>query len=294
MTRRPAATSRPGGSRSPIDFARPRVACVYNAALQGSDNYGPDRLLLKKLQAAVPKVKAVFESEAAFVNRAVRYLAPAHHITQWVIAVPWSLPQPTVDRVDAVICGPDRDARIWFVERDPVTAAHLRALVGGEAHEGPVRIVEANPLKPDAMCAALREHRTPPDPGPICLVLGGVLSFHPGTRAEAAEVVQQHLAWLPAGSFVVLTHLLDPEQPELTPVAHALQSTLQQSGLTAGSVATRAEIKAMVSGARILEPGMGQPPDVVPASTWWRDGPDLKPEPSGQLVAAVVAAVDSS
>ncbi|OXM59057.1 SAM-dependent methyltransferase, partial [Amycolatopsis vastitatis] len=245
-----APLAKTGLLRTPVgvNSGRPTPARLYNAALHGTDNYQVDRILLDKLTAAVPAFGFALRSEAEFVCRAVRYIAAAHDITQWVTAVPWSLPQPSVDRIDEVICGPDGDARVWYLEYEPVVLAHLRALVGNDGgdrpvREGPVRIVDADPLNPAAVQAGLASHRTPPEDGPIGVVLGGTLSFHPGTRDDAAAVVQEHIAWLPPGSVLVLTHLLDPEEPALTQAASRVQALLLEM---AGAVATRAEIRTMV------------------------------------------------
>jgi hypothetical protein len=234
-----ARNAETGLLRTPVGVDPDRLmpARLYNAALHGTDSYTVDRILLDKLTATVPEFGFALRSEAEFVNRAARYIAAVHGIQQWVIAVPWSPPQPTVDRIDTV-----SDARVWYVEYEAVVLAHLPALVGNEGREGSVRIVDADPLNPAAVQAGLATHPTPPEDRPICLVLGGTLLFHPGTRDDAAAVVQEHIAWLPPGSLLVLTHLLDPEAPTLTPAAGAIQAFLLEM---AGAVATRAEIRRM-------------------------------------------------
>ncbi|SFW74646.1 SAM-dependent methyltransferase [Amycolatopsis australiensis] len=285
-------------SREPIglDSDRPLLARFYDAVLGGTDNYGVDRSLLTMLRASVPQVDFVFRSEVQFLAHAVRYIAGERGIEQFVVALPGLLPD-RVDQLHDVARRCQHDARVWYIDYEPVVLAHLRARLNGVG--GFVHVVEADPLDPATVWHRLAEHPSPPDEEPICLVLGGVLSFHPGSREDAAAVAQLHVAQLPPGSFIVLTHLLDPEIPELAPMVRRLHDGLDGS-LWAGSVATRAQIRAMVAGTTILPPGHGQPPDVVPATMWWRNGPPVTyrgaaatPDPdSGQFVAAVVAAVD--
>ncbi|GAB3167671.1 SAM-dependent methyltransferase [Amycolatopsis stemonae] len=278
-------------SRRPVDVdpTRPMIARLYNAALGGNDHYRAEQLVLDKL-AAVPDAFFVFKSEIEFLQRAVRHLA-IRGVTQWVVALAGLLPHH-VDRIDEIVRRTQIDARVWYVEYEPVILAHLRALVADEDGKQPVRVVAADPLDPIAVWEGLTRRDAPIEPGPICLVLGGVLSYHPGTRAEAAAVAQQHIARLPPGSYVVLTHLHDPEDPELAPLVRGFHTAMGSHGAPQPGSATRDEIRAMVAGTTILEPGPGKPPGIVPANLWWRDGP-LKPsEPtSGPLVAGVVAAV---
>jgi hypothetical protein len=292
-----SCTPEPGAriSRQPvgIDDTLPMIARIYNAVLGGNEHYHAEQVVLDKL-AAVPEVFFVFKSEIEFLQRAVRHLA-IRGVTQWVVALAGLLPHH-VDRIDEIVRRTQGDdARVWYVEYEPVILAHLRALVADEDGEQTVRVVAADPLDPIAVWDGLAEHDTPIEPGPICLVLGGVLSYHPGTRADTAAVAQQHIARLPPGSYVVLTHLHDPEDPELAPMVRSFHTAMGSHGAPHPGSATADEIRAMVSGTTILEPGPGKPCDIVPAYLWWRDGPNLMAsEPtSGPLVAGVVAAVGS-
>ncbi|MEQ0560732.1 SAM-dependent methyltransferase [Amycolatopsis sp. NEAU-NG30] len=275
------------------------IARIYNALLGGKDHYAYERLRVARLQAAVPDAAFVFRSEIAFLHRAARAVA-ARGITQWVVALAGLLPD-NGDRLEHVVRRHNRDARVWYVDYEPVVLVHLRALVGDEDSGQTVRVVDADPLNPATVWNRLASHPTPIEADePICLVLGGVLSYHPGTRADAITVAQQHIARLPPGSFVVLTHLYDPEDPKITPMVRRFRDALGTCGPCRPASATRDEIRAMVAGTTILPPAPGAPPDVVPANLWWRDGPIRltpagaeAPEPaSGPLVAGVVATID--
>ncbi|MEV6832082.1 SAM-dependent methyltransferase [Amycolatopsis sp. NPDC051102] len=282
-------------SRTPvgIDFTRPTIARIYNAFLGGGHNYGVDRMVCHKLRERVPEIADLFRSEVEFLHRAVRWIGTQFPIEQWVIAVAGPAPEGR-DQIHDVIREVNSDAGVWYVDYEPVPLATFRTfddMRGGRR----VHVVKADPLDPDTTWDELTQldqgHTPVDDREPICLVLGGVLPYHPFSRADIAAVTRQHLNHLPHGSFFVLTHLLDPEEPELTAVAVEIQNTLVGGPLGAGSLATRDEIEAMVSGATILAPSAGTPPSVVPARQWWA-GPPLKPSSlPEQLVAGVVAAI---
>jgi hypothetical protein len=291
-----SADADPRISRQPVglDLSSPALARVYDAFLGGTHNYDTDRTVRDKLRNTVPDVDVVFTSEFMFLHRAARWIAEKFPtLDQWVIAVPGPAPDGR-SQIHDVIRQSNSDARIWYVDYEPVTLAYLRTYDDPHASSR-IHAIDADPLNPDAVWTALNDDQhTRPDDGPVCLMLGGVLSYHHLSPAEAAAVTQQHIKHLPRGSFLVLTHLHDPEIPELATTVQRLRKALRHSPLGAGNFATRDEIEAMVAGTTILTPGLTMPPSVVPAYQWWRDGPALTPDPeAAKLVAAVVAHVPS-
>jgi len=83
--------------------------------------------------------------------------------------------------------------------------------------------------------------------------------------------MREYIDALPSGSFVALSHFIDPETPELSPLARELEHTMQNSPMGSGAFRIRAEIEAMFPGLEMIEPGLVALPD------WWPDGPRLKP-----------------
>jgi hypothetical protein len=290
------ADAEPRTSRQPVglDFSSPTIARIYDAFLGGTHNYEADRTVRDKLRGLASDIDAVFTSEIMFLHRAARWIAEKFpKLEQWVIAVPGPAPDGRSQIHDVIRQG-SSDARIWYVDYEPVTLAYLRTF--DDPHSSSrIHAVNADPLNPDAVWTALDDDQsTRPDDRPICLVLGGVLSYHHLSPAEAGAVTQRHIKHLPRGSFVVLTHLHDPEIPELATTVQRLRKALRHGPLGAGNFATSTEIEAMMAGTTILSPGVNVPPSVVPAYLWWRDGPALKPDPeAAKLVAAVVAHVPS-
>ncbi len=277
-----------------IDITRPTIAGIYDAFLGGAHNYDIDRMVCDTLRTRVPHVADLFRAEVEFLRRAICWIGkPQFEIEQWVVAVAGPSPEGQ-DQIHDVIQGVNPDASTWYVDYEPVPLSMFRTF--DDEHGGHrVHVVNADPLDPETTWDQLKqgdyERTAVDDQRPICLMLGGVLPYHGFTRADAAAVTRQHLKHLPAGSFIVLTHLLDPETPELTASALAIEETLVHGELGVGSLATRAEIEAMVLGAQILAPGPGAPPGVVPARQWW-PGPTLKPGSlAEQLVAGVVASI---
>jgi hypothetical protein len=264
------------------------VPCVKFA----HDNQHDAALLL---DARVPGAGFVFRSERAFLDRAATYLATRQGVTTIVVAGA-GLPHIAGDDDlhSLVRCSEaatrNREqstarASVIYVERDPLTLAHLRTLADAD---NDVHVVDADPWDPTAMWDTLYNTSSEnpglvsPEYGRVGLLLGGVMSFHGGSRADVAHLVQDHLARLPTGAFLAMTHLYLPEHPDLAAQAREFEDALQHYGPGTGSLATHAQIKAMIHGTNPLPPGIGS------AFTWYPDGPPADQPVCGNFAAAVL------
>ncbi|WP_410597220.1 SAM-dependent methyltransferase [Amycolatopsis sp. lyj-23] len=264
------------------------VACVKFA-----HNNELDAALL--LEAQVSGAGFVFRSERAFLDRAATYLVARQGISTIVVAgagLPNILAEQDlhalVRRTETTNRNREQSitrASVIYVEHDPLVLAHLRTLA--DADNG-VHVVNVDPWDPHAMWDTLYNtaEENPglvtPDHDQVALLLGGVMSFHGGSRAEAAQIVQEHLARLPAHAFLAMTHLLQPEHPDLAAQALKFEAALQRHGPGTGSLATEAQIGAMIHGTTLLPPGIG------PAFAWFPDGPPTNTPVCGNFTAAVV------
>ncbi len=293
-----------------VDQARINLAYLYDAfreAKNSDGRYKPcakfahdnERAAAHRLHDRVENAGFVFRSERAFLDRAATYLAGHQRVSSIVVAGA-GLPHIAGDddlhsqvrlgeeiarnRLQRTAC-----ATVIYVERDPLTLAHLRTIA--DADDG-VHVVEADPWNPAAMWDTLYNTGSE-NPGLICpdldrvalLLGGGTMSFYGGSRTDAARVVQEHLARLPAGGFLAMTHLYEPENPDLAVQAREFETALhalQDHGLGTGSLATEAEIHAMIQGTSVLPPG------IVPAFTWYPDGPPAGSPVCGHFTAAVL------
>ncbi len=255
----------------------------------GKDAHLNERDAAQALSRRVPHAGFVFRSEREFLDRAVTYLIKYHHIDTIVVAGA-GLPSLTGDDLHSYVrrCEDNHRAQtranVIYVERDPLTRAVLRTIA--DTRDG-VYVLAADPWNPKPMWDNLyapKHHGSPsisPQHDRVALILAGVMSFHGGSRAEVARVIQEHIAYLPTGSFLAMTHLLVPEHPELATHALEFETALNDIGPGTGTLATHNEIEAMVAGTDLVHPG------IVPAFDWYPDGPP-NPPVCGYLNAAVL------
>ena len=273
MADAPYRTSLPSHA---IDTTVPSVARAYDAALGGKENYEVDRQLLAQLNAAVPEVNIIAVSNRAFLIRAVRYLSSTAGIDQFLDC---GSGLPTAQNTHQVAQRLNPDARVVYVDNDPVVLAHGRALLEDNDN---TKLVDANIFTPAEVLEneAIRRHLD--FSRPIGLLQVATLHHHSADEGlPPAEVMRAYIDALPSGSYVVFSHFFDPEN-EHSAIAHRVQSILNSS-ISRGFFRTRAEIEQMLEGLELLEPG------ITIADEWWSDGPSSTPLPdAGRCIVAAV------
>ena len=139
---------REAGRMGGFDPSRPHPARVYQHWLGGKDTFGPDRDLAAKVAEIAPWVVAGARGNRAFLTRVVTHLARAG-VSQF-LDVGSGL--PAAGNVHEIAQGINPDARVVYIDHDPIVLVHARALlardkrtvaVAGDARD-PVSIL-ANP-----------------------------------------------------------------------------------------------------------------------------------------------------
>src|SRR5690242_10796620 len=105
-----------------IDTSRPSVARMYDYYLGGKDNYRVDREAVDRVAVAMPEIRDLAQENRAFLRRAVRYMT-RQGIRQF-IDIGSGL--PTVGNTHEIAQQAVADARVVYVDNDPVVLAHGR------------------------------------------------------------------------------------------------------------------------------------------------------------------------
>src|SRR3954466_537900 len=144
----------PGLQSSPeIDTTVSHSARVWDYWLGGKENYPVDRVVGDRIAAMFPDIVEHARMDRAFLGRAVRYLAGEVGIRQF-LDIGTGL--PTADNTHEVAQRVARDARIVYVDNDPLVLAHARALLIG-APEGETTYIHADLRDPDRILAETAE-----------------------------------------------------------------------------------------------------------------------------------------
>ncbi|GAA1252187.1 SAM-dependent methyltransferase [Prauserella halophila] len=261
-----------------IDTTTPSIARAYDYAIGGKTNYEVDRELIHRMDEAVPEVRQIAISNRMFLIRVARFLAAKVGLDQFLDC---GSGLPTAENTHEVVQRLNDEARVVYVDNDPVVLAHGRAILEENAH---TRFVGADIFRPEQVLdnATVREFLD--FSRPMGLLQVATLHHHDAEFGlPPADVMRAYIDALPSGSYVAFTHFLDPEN-EHTETAMRVQEIMRGAGGTGrGYWRTRAEIMEILGGLDLIEPGL------VVNDDWWPDGPRVDELPSAaHCIAAAV------
>ncbi|MCD7444513.1 SAM-dependent methyltransferase [Streptomyces lincolnensis] len=262
----------PAELRRRIDTTKAHPARVYDVFLGGKDNYPVDRAAAAAALAANPRGYLDVRHNRDFLRRAVTSLAREDGIRQF-LDIGTGL--PTAENVHQIAQRIIPDARVVYVDNDPVVLAHARALLTS-GPEGRTDYIDADFRNPAQILEQAAKTLDLDRPVALCLVA----LLHFVEDEEAYPIVRELVEALPSGSRLVLTHLTEDLNPENI---RAVQRTYTERGFTF-VLRSAAEVERFFteSGLEVVEPG------VVPAHRWRADDAAPVPEqPEGSYLATL-------
>jgi hypothetical protein len=187
---------------SPIDTTVAHTARVWNYWLGGKDNYPVDREVGDRMSKLFPQVVEAARGDRLFLRRTVTHLVKEEGVRQF-LDIGTGL--PTADNTHEVAQRLAPEARVVYVDNDPLVLAHARALLQG-TDEGATRFIGTDLREIDSVLAAARE--TLDFDKPIGLTLMGTMG-HFGDVEEALGIVRTYMDALPSGSFLAVCDGVD-------------------------------------------------------------------------------------
>ena len=181
-----------------LDATRPSSARVWNYLLGGKDNFEIDRMVGDQVRASFPAIVVVAQEQRRFLVRAVTFLAAEAGIRQFLdIGTGLPVANNTHEVAQRVV----PEARVVYVDNDPLVLVHARALLASSP-EGVTDYVDSDVEDPDKI---LREAaRTLDFSRPIALTMLGILG-NVADYAEARSIVRRLLDAVPPGSYLVVS-----------------------------------------------------------------------------------------
>ncbi|WP_194908975.1 SAM-dependent methyltransferase [Catenulispora rubra] len=254
-----------------IDTSKAHPARIYNYFLGGKDNYAVDREAAETALRAVPEVRAGARANRAFLGRAVRNASMAG-ITQF-LDLGTGIPGPgnTGDIARSI----HPEARVVYVDNDPIVATHSRALLSG-ADPALTAILEADIRDPTSILDDPTVAKVLDFQRPIAVLMVALLHFI-RDEEDPAGVLATFTDAVAPGSMLVLSHATRGSDPER---AKSVASgwTNATSQLVMRSVP---EVTQFLDRWSVLEPGLVQVPQ-------WRPDGDV---PEGSELIQIYGAV---
>ena len=223
---------------------------IWNYWLGGKDNYEVDRQVGDEFREMFPQIVDIARSSRGFLRRAVRHLAGEAGVRQF-LDIGTGL--PTAENTHEVAQQVAPDARVVYVDNDPVVLAHARVLLQGSA-PGATTYIDAD-LHDTARILDLAGRSIAFDQ-PVALMLMNILGHVP-EFAEARRIVGELVSALAPGSYLVVADGTTDGGP-----FDAAIDMWNKAGSLPYILRTPEQIAQYFDGLEVLEPG------VVPCSLW--------------------------
>jgi SAM-dependent methyltransferase len=180
----------------PFDASKPNIARVWDYWLGGKENFAADRELAEKMLAVHPVTAQMARENRQFLGRAVSYVA-GHGVGQFIDV---GAGLPTALNTHDIAQGVNPEARVAYVDNDPVVISHARALL---ARSPGVIAVPGDMRRPGRILADGGLAGLIDLAAPACVIMSGVLHFvDPGTAREVAASFARALA---PGSYLIIS-----------------------------------------------------------------------------------------
>ena len=262
----------PWGKAGPvpgIDTSVPNIARMYDYWLGGKDNFAADREAAERLVAAIPALPWLARQNRDFLQRVVSFLA-GEGITQF-IDIGSGL--PTNQNVHEVAQRVRPDARVVYVDVDPVVISHAQALLSGSQ----TTAVRADVSRPDEIVQAPEVRRLIDFSKPVAVLVIAVLHILPDEADPAGAMARIRAAMAP-GSYLVISHAAPSPahvvgKKRLSETARELDDAINAINAAAIPARTRDEIAGFFGEMTLVEPGL--------TDIWaWRPEGDVVVTPS--------------
>ncbi|GAA1742477.1 SAM-dependent methyltransferase [Luedemannella helvata] len=249
-----------------VDATRPSVARVYDWFLGGKDNFAIDREVAKMALKITPDGPAAGRANRAFLRRVVRYLVVEAGVRQF-IDIGSGL--PTQGNVHEVANKYAPDARVIYVDNDPMVLAHGRALLDNATT---ATVIQADAKDPASILNHPEVVSRIDFSQPVGILLFAIL-HHLRDDEDPLGVAAALRAPLVAGSHLAISHFRDPGPAHPEASAKALQvEKIFNETMGTGRWRKQEEILAYFGDTELLEPGL------VPLAEW-------RPDPGEEPVA---------
>jgi hypothetical protein len=233
-----------------LDTQHAHSARIYDYWLGGKDHFAADREAAENAIAANPGIVSDVRANRMFLARVVHYLTGECGVRQF-LDIGTGLPTASNTHEVAQALAPQ--ARVVYVDNDPIVLAHARALLTSTP-EGATAYLDSDLRDTSAILGAAQQ--TLDFDKPIALMLLIILHLIPDSD-DPYGIVANLLRSLPAGSYLVLAHPASDIQ-----VAEIAEMTRRVNQRISGPKATmrdRAAITRFFDGLDLLEPGVVQP-----------------------------------
>jgi S-adenosyl methyltransferase len=264
-----------------LDVTKPSPARIYDYMLRGTHHFDADAEAAERILRSVPEIRDCAWSNRGFHQRAATWIAK-RGIRQFLDL---GSGLPTVGNTHEVVSKVHRDARVVYVDNDPLVELHSREILGSAASR--VGVLCADLRDPDAILGhpVVRELLDPAEP--TGLLMTAVLMFV-ADESDPHGLVRRYVSALVPGSCVALSHLTADAKPPLAVDGfrrvfdHATEQMHFRS---------KAQIAKFFDGLEVQPPYKGAQPALTYSGLWGAEDVQLADSDGSRWLYCAVARV---
>lgn len=251
----------------PFDTSVANPARMWDYWLGGKDNFPADQEAAEAILEIMPSLPQTARIARRFLIDVVRRLMQEAGIRQF-LDIGSGL--PTADNTHEVAQRTSPEARIVYVDNDPLVLTHARALLTSTL-EGKCAYIHAD-LR-DTKNILQEASHTLDFSRPIAVLLLGILHFLPDSD-DPYGVTRRLLNAMPPGSYLVIGHGASDIQPDAV-----AEMTVRYNEHSAVPFIprTKEDVTRFFDGLELMPPG------VVPVHRWWESDPALAASARGRV-----------
>ncbi|MHA6800546.1 SAM-dependent methyltransferase [Bounagaea algeriensis] len=258
-----------------IDLEKPSAARCYDFYLGGAHNFEVDRELGREVMEVVPNIREIAQNNRAFMRRAVRYCLD-RGVRQFLDL---GSGIPTAGNVHEIVHAVDPEARVVYVDNEPVAVAHSETML---AEEPNATVIQADMLDADKVVGAPETQRLLDFSRPVAVMMIAVVHFV-DEDAQPGEIIRRYHERVAPGSYLGFSHVTGDDYPEGT---RGLVELYENSS-NPGTLRSRSRVEQLLSDFSLVDPG------VVYAPEWRPDAPgDVGDHPERSIVYGAVGYKD--
>ncbi|GII24503.1 SAM-dependent methyltransferase [Planosporangium mesophilum] len=237
-----------------VDVTVPNVARAYDYYLGGYHNFAADREFVARVEVAMPGFSYAAQANRAFLGRAVRWLVDAG--VRQFLDIGSGI--PTLGNVHEVARQSAPDARVVYVDIDPVAVAHGRMILADDPY---ATSIEADLRRPAEILGHPEVLQLLDFSQPTAVLLMAVLHFVPDSD-DPAGIIARLRDGLAPGSYLAISHVTaSTHRREIEQVRRLYQHTL-----TPGLPRAPRQVKKLLAGLDLVKPGLTRVDDWLPDS----------------------------
>ncbi|MGH3438392.1 MAG: SAM-dependent methyltransferase [Sciscionella sp.] len=238
----------PSSSIPPVDAEHPSSARIYDYFLGGAHNFEVDRAAAEDARRVHPAIGLGMRANRYFLQRAVRYLAGIG-IDQFLDL---GSGIPTVGNVHEIAQQGNPEAKIVYVDIEPIAVAHSRNILAGN---GLATVVQADLRRPGEVLGDLDVAALLDLTRPIAVIMAGVLQYIDDS-SDPSAVIAGYRDRVAPGSYFALQHPSKDGLTEARETGASAASAVYDRTATPFTYRGKARFESFFAGLEPVEPGI--------------------------------------